>query len=297
MLSNLPLTFISIVERGSITRAADDLDLAKSAVSQNLKRLEEKIGVKLATRTTRSFTLTPAGERYYNRCKEMLTLQKIATTEMENFGAIPAGPITVTAPHALIASVVAPAMVKVLADFPLLQPNVVADDRRLDIVESGIDVSLRVGLLPDSALRARRIGKLVDLLCVSPDLLSKNESADNLSWIQSLPYIAHTRESRVIKHKFKSLRSKKTCSLSFRPTFFSNTVESQIAFAKDGIGVALLPEVAVYKDLKAGRLVALLHEYKMDEKPIYAVHAYDTQPPKSVLTLIKAFQRELKVYR
>ena len=118
MLSTLPLTFVTIVDSGSITRAADELNLAKSAVSQNLKRLEQQLDIKLATRSTRRFSLTPAGERYYQRCKEVLMLSKLAETELEAYGSKPSGPFTITAPHALIAPVVAPAMTTVSRRFP-----------------------------------------------------------------------------------------------------------------------------------------------------------------------------------
>ncbi|MEM8814145.1 MAG: LysR family transcriptional regulator, partial [Pseudomonadota bacterium] len=132
MLSPLPLSFVTILETGSITGAADHLGLAKSAVSQNLKRLEGHLGVKLLVRSTRRMSVTPAGERYYRRCKEILALSRQAETEMEAFGAEPTGPITITAPHALIAPVIAPALASVTRRFGALEPVVVAEDKRLE---------------------------------------------------------------------------------------------------------------------------------------------------------------------
>jgi len=296
LLSTLPLTFITIVEKGSITKAADSLNLAKSAVSQNLKRLEQQLGVKLAARTTRRLSLTPAGERYYKRCKEIIALSHLASTEMEDFGAQPAGTITITAPHAFIAPVLAPAMTQVIKQYPKLKPIVIADDRRLDLIAQGIDVSISVGHLPDSNLKARRVGVLRDILCVSPKLLTEKptEEAAILAWIQSLPYIAHSRESLMIKHEFVSEYAKKMIDLHFKPTFKSNTVEALANFAREGAGVALLPELAIAEDLKSGRLVHLLPEYSLKPLPIYAVHVYDTLPPPSVLEVIKAIESKLR---
>lgn len=297
MLSTLPLTFVTIVERGSITQAADELSLAKSAVSQNLKRLEDQLGVKLATRTTRRFNLTPAGERYYLRCKEILALSQKASTEMEDFGATPAGPITITAPHAMIAPIIAPAMAKVVRMFPRLRPSVIADDKRLDLVADGIDVSITVGVLRDSSLKARKVGVLRDVLCVSPNLLDQKHigtDANTVLAIQSLPYVAHVREGPVVEYALRQVQTNKQLQVRFQPTFYGNTVEALAAFAREGLGVALLPDLAVIDDLESGVLVKALPDHTLGEEPIYAVHAYDTLPPKSVLEVIGAVQAELR---
>lgn len=127
MLSPLPLSFFIIVETGSISQAAEALGVAKSAVSQNLKRLEERLGVKLAIRTTRQFSLPPAGKKYYQHCKGLLALSQRAETEMEVFGAEPAGPLTITAPHAFIGPVIAPGILQLKKRFPRVEPVAIAD--------------------------------------------------------------------------------------------------------------------------------------------------------------------------
>lgn len=297
MLSTLPLTFVTIAERGSITLAADELNLAKSAVSQNLKRLEEQLGVKLATRTTRRFSLTQAGERYYVRCKEILALSKMASTEMEDFGATPAGPITVTAPHAMIAPVIAPALSKVVHSYPDLRPSVIADDERLDLIAAGIDLSVTVGDLTDSSLRARKVGVLRNVLCMSPDLLDRphrNASSAAIQTVQSLPYIAHSRERLSVEHRLKSSSSAKHLQLRFKPRLFGNTVEALVAFAREGLGVAMLPEYAIANDLELGNLIRVFPDYSSEAKTIYAVHAYDDMPPRSVIEIINAVQMQLR---
>jgi len=293
MLSALPRTFVTIVEIGSITGAADELGLAKSAVSQNLKRLEQQLGVKLAVRTTRHLSLTPAGKRYYEKCKTLIALAKLAKTEMETFGATPSGPITITAPHALIAPVIAPAMAKVTARFPDLAPRVIADDKRLDLIAEGIDVSITVGKLPDSSLRSRRVGSLRDILCVAPALMADAPASDDPAfedWVQSVPYVAHVREPASVEHHIPRLDGRKPARLRFQPGFRSNTIEAIAAFAREGLGVALLPDIAVLQDLKAGHLMHLCGSLKPETTSVHALHAYDTLPPKSVHETIDAIQ-------
>lgn len=294
MLSPLPLTFAAIVETGSITGAADQLGLAKSAVSQNLKRLEGRLGVKLVVRTTRRMSVTPAGKRYYRRCKDILALSRQAETEMEAFGAAPTGPITITAPHALIAPVIAPALAAVTDRFPALEPVVVAEDRRLDLVSHGIDIAISVGALTDSSLRARRIGTLSDVLCGAPAVLAGAPPPDDpgfADWLGALPYIAHMREPAEVRYSIPARHGNRTVVLQRK--LKSNTIEAMCALVRQGLGVALLPDLAVNADLKTGRLISLCEAVGSKPSPIYAVHPYDTHPPKSVIETIAAIQAAL----
>ncbi|WP_299483693.1 LysR family transcriptional regulator [uncultured Roseibium sp.] len=289
----MPLSFVTIVETGSITRAAEKLSLAKSAVSQNLKRLEEELGVQLARRTTRRLTLTPAGERYYQRCKDVLTLSKQAATEMETFGAKPSGPMTITAPHALIAPLIAPAMASLARQYPDLRPTLIADDTRLDLVADQIDLSVSVGKLSDSTLRARRIGELRDVLCAAPSLLANAPSRGDpafADWIRSMSYIAHTREPSVIEHKIPASTLSKEARLDFDPVFRGNTIEAIAALTRQGLGISLLPDISISDELSSGRLICLCDEVLPDPTPVYAVHPYDAMVPKSVAAAIDALR-------
>lgn len=293
MLSPLPMSFLAIVEAGSITGAADALGVAKSAVSQNLKHLEDTLGVKLAIRTTRRFTLTPAGERYYQRCKDIVALSHSARTEMEGYGATPKGPFVITAPHALIAPVVAPALAQMLRRFSSLQPRVIADDARLDLVAGGIDLALTVGDLPDSSLKAQRVGALCDTLCVAPELLETGPSpsaAEFTDWIQQLPYVAHMREPATVTF---ACDNEMRGDLRFVPNLRGNTVDAVLAMAREGMGVALLPDLAVAEDLAGGRLVRVCSAHNPAPVPIYAVHAYDALVPLSVREAILALRHRL----
>lgn len=296
MLSALPLSFVTIVETGSITRAADELGLAKSAVSQNLKRLEQQLGIKLAVRTTRQLSLTPAGERYYKRCKDIVTLSAQAATEMEAFGATPSGPIKITAPHALIAPIIAPAMASVLRQFPKLEPTVIADDARLDLVAERIDVAITAGHLPDSNLRVRKVGSLRDILCVAPSLSADAPPSDGLDfaqWVQGLPYIAHMREPSTVTHTIPNKDPTKALTLKFHPSFRCNTLDAMAACAREGLGIALLPDLRVMQEIKDGSLVRLCRLLLPEPTPIYALHTYDTLVPRSVQETITAVQTAL----
>lgn len=180
--------------------------------------------------------------------------------------------------------------------FPNLQPSVIAEDKRLNLITEGIDVAISVGQLPDSTLQARRIGSLRDILCAAPAVMENAPAFDDpiyWQWVQSLPYIAHTREPAVVRHRLPALVGAESIDVSFRSAVKANTIEAIAAFARNALGVTLLPDIAIAQDLKAGTLLPLLTLVEPEPTPIYAVHSYDTLPPKSVQETITAIQQAL----
>lgn len=296
MLSSFPHTFVAIVEAGSITQAANVLNTAKSGVSQTLIRLERQLGVKLAYRTTRKLTLTPAGDQFYRRCKEIVALSNMAKAEMEGFGVEPSGPITITAPHVLIEPIIVPALVTLKDRLPKVEPSIIAEDRRLDPVEHGIDLAIRVGDLEDSNLISSRIGTWHEILCASPDILKPSHSDDvfdSVPMIEALPYIAHFREPNPVFHTLVNSDTRTRLRVTFTPKLFGNTVKALAEMARQGLGVALLPEFVIVDDLKNGSLTRVLPHYFLDEKAISAIHAYGDMPPASVVEIIGAIRSKL----
>jgi DNA-binding transcriptional LysR family regulator len=185
--------------------------------------------------------------------------------------------------------------------FPDLRPHVIAEDRRLDLIAEGIDLAISVGPLPDSSMRARRIGTLRDILCLAPHLMEEAPSRSDpgfVSWVQTLPYVAHRREGAIVKHTLPYTETKNnpdpSPDVQFRPALHGNTVEAVAAFARAGLGLALLPDVAIADDLSAGRLVSLCASQTPVPTPIYALHPFGGSPPKSVQGAITILARTLK---
>ncbi len=299
ILSALTRSYVAIIDAGSITQAADNLGMAKSTISQNLRTLEEVLNVKLLHRTTRRLTLTPAGDRYYHRCKEILSLAETAALEIQDLDAAPSGPLVLTAPHAMVAQVIAPALASLTRRYPGLVPNLLAEDRRLDIIENGIDIAISVGNLPDSTYQAQCVGFLTDILCASPDLIARYEAL-RLKTIKpsdtDLPYIAHNRENSHILHLLRHLDNRAELSLKFQPSIFANTIEAVAALARQGHGIALLPDFVIADDLAQGRLLQLNSAYTFEPKPIYAVHGYGRMPPKAISEFITEIRSVFRGY-
>jgi len=149
--------FAYIVETGSITAAAESLDLSKSVVSQHLKSLETELGIILLKRTTRRQALTSAGKHFYKSCKELNQVANHAWLEAQETLTVPQGHIRITAPNALMETLVTPVIGKLLQQYPKLELELISNDHHLDLLSAGIDLAIRVGASRESMLKQRRV--------------------------------------------------------------------------------------------------------------------------------------------
>lgn len=145
--------FAHIVEQGSVSTAADKLELSKSVVSQHLKMLEQELGITLLKRTTRRQSLTEIGEQFYQSCKNINLIADTAWDNTRQHQTEPSGRIRITAPHALMDTLIAPVIADLIKLYPKLRPELINDDQRLDFMQHDIDLAIRVGHSPDSTLK------------------------------------------------------------------------------------------------------------------------------------------------
>ncbi len=297
LLSNQARIYLAIVEAGSITRAADRLQMGKSGVSDALKQLETSLGARLLLRTTRKQSLTAIGEQFYRRCREMNDISTIALEEVSEHLAEPMGPLRITAPHATIDSIVAPALAELVASYPRIEPELIVDDKRLDLIEHNIHVALTAGALSDSEFKAQRVGALRDVLCVSPDFLRRQglsqEQVSAPDRAADLPYVAHHWENADIVHRLQSRSSRETAVLHFRRVARSSSVNAVSALISRGVGVGILPHFFLEPMLETGELVELLPDYHARETNLFAIHPYGLVPPMSVRAMINAMRSHL----
>ena len=298
LLSNQARIFQAIVEAGSITGAAERLQIGKSGVSDALRQLETWLGAQLLIRTTRRQTLTAIGERFYHRCRALDDLSKVALEEVNEHLAEPMGPLRITAPHATINSVVAPAIADLLRRYPRDQPELIVDDQRLDLIKDNIDLALTAGVLPDSEYKAQRIGGLCDVLCASSgfcaDLGLSGATAIDPARVVDLPYVAHHWEGADVVHHLKSRASDTTEAFRFRRVATANSVNAVCSLIAQGVGVGLLPHFFVKPHLDNGEMTALLPRYRPQETNLYAIHPYGEIPPLSVRAMIEAMKTALR---
>lgn len=275
--------FAHIVESGSITAAAEHLVLSKSVVSQHLKILESELGVSLLTRTTRRQTLTEAGKAFYQHCKQMNELADSAWYSAQKLQKVPQGKLKVTAPNALMETLVIPVVSRLMAEFPLLRPELISHDQHLDLIDQNIDIAVRVGQSANSNLIQRRIGEFRDVLCGIPKTIAQAD-------VESLPYIANAWQPKIINHHFES-----TSAASFNYVAAirctTDSFHSCLGLIESGAGIGIVPEF--YLPRAASILQPVFADARLPKQPIYVLHGFSNGPPLSVTVFINEIEKQL----
>ena len=290
--------FAKVVERGSISAAAEELSLPAPVISQHLKVLEQELGVLLMQRATLRQTLTPAGMAFYEKCQEMNQLAQDAWEEARESQLAPTGSVTILASNGLMGSIVAPAIGELVSVYPAIIPHLLADDGRVDIVEGGIDFAIRTGELPFGSYSHRRIGQFRDILCGSPDYL--NQLGDEIHYSDALPeklhscdYVANVWQGKYVIHHLYHQSQSEPVTLMLHPTRFADSLPASLALIEAGAGLGLIPEFVFYQQEQAGLLREAVPGSYLIPTPIYAVHAFNQSVPLLVRLCIDAIESRL----
>lgn len=274
--------FAHIVEQGSVSAAADKLELSKSVVSQHLKTLEHELGVTLLKRTTRRQTLTELGEQFYLSCKNINTIADQAWDTTRQHQAEPAGRIRITAPHALMDTLVAPVIAELIKQYPKLRPELINDDQRLDFMQHDIDLAIRVGNSPDSTLKQKRIGQFRDVLCGNKAMVGKP--------LETLPYIANSWQGQQYIHQFQAT-SGDVPPFTSNATCMTNSFHSCLALICAGAGIGLIPDF--YLARTSTEIVNLTPQWTLPTNTVFALTVFNTHPPIAVQKSIEMLAKRL----
>ncbi|AOT06917.1 LysR family transcriptional regulator [Pseudoalteromonas luteoviolacea] len=275
--------FAQIVESGSITAAADTLGLSKSVLSQHLKTLEQDLGVMLLRRTTRKQSLTVAGQAFYAQCKLINQTAQLAWLEATQFNEVPKGKVKITAPNVLMTTLIAPALAAVIAEYPELELELIADDQQLDLQAHSIDLAIRVGRSANSDAKQRCIGEFKDVLCAAPALLASQSP-------EKLRYIANVWQSRHIEHVLMSDEGHEKV-FSTLASCKVNTFDTCLAMIAQGAGVGLIPEFKLPE--YATQICEVFPGYSLVPNPVFALHTFDRQVPLSIRVCLQAIETKL----
>jgi len=290
--------FAKVVECGSISAAAEDLSLSKSVISQHLKVLEQELGITLLKRTTRRQTLTAAGAAFYEKCQQMNQLAQEAWEGARESQLTPTGSITITAPHALMGNIVAPAIGELVSVYPAIIPHLVADDGRIDIIEHGIDLAIRVGESASSSYRQRRIGQFRDILCGSPQYISQYgdvlDFSDDLSEKMAVcNYVANVWQGKYVVHHLYHQSQSEPVTLMMHPTRFADSLPTTLALIEAGAGLGIVPEFIFSQRQHVGCLEEAIPGSYLAPTSVYATHAFNSSMPLLVRLCIEAIESRL----
>jgi DNA-binding transcriptional LysR family regulator len=273
--------FVRVVESGSFSTAAEKLGLSRAAVSKSVSRLEERLGARLLHRTTRRLSVTEAGRALFSRGREALATIEDAQLEVGRLQGEPRGTLRVSGPIFFGVRYVAPVLAEFLARYPAIEAEVELDDRVVDIVEEGFDVAIRIAELQDSSLVSRCLARCRHVVCASPEYWQRHGKPVQPEDLAGHNCFIYSYGSSQRAWRFLGRDGREVAVPVGGRLRFNNTEMARLAAVR-GLGVILLPTFYVGDDIREGRLLPVLEDYRIArEVSVYAVYpAREHLPPK-----------------
>ena len=263
--------FMEVVDRGSVTRAADAMSIAPSAVSRRIKELEARLGAQLLTRTTRSMSLTEAGQAFYDRARAILAQVEEAEGEVADAGRALHGQLRIAAPLSFGVRHLAPILAAFAAEHPDLALDIDLSDRQVDLVAEGFDLGIRIGSLRDSSLIARKLCDIRMLVCAAPAFLARHGTPETPEDMTGWPCLAYVGSERY--DIWRSRAPDGTAgSVQMTVAMRSNNGEMLREAAAAGLGVTRQPSFIVHDALTAGRLKCVLSGHTWAESAVHVIY-------------------------
>lgn len=262
--------YCRVVDRMSISKAADDLGLSAALVSKHIKQLEEGLGCVLLTRTTRRMSLTEHGRHYYDECRRILDEIDSLDNAMRAEISAPKGRLRINAPLSFSLVVLAPLMPRFAEAFPEIEIVLDLDDRVLNVVEGGFDISIRIrATLPDSSLVMRQLGEVRQHICAAPAYIENRGEPEKPADLAGHDIIGYGLADTATSWSFESEDGVEPFSPQPRLTVGNSLFLRDLLL--QGMGIGSLPSFIADPCFSDDRLRPILTEYKMPERRIYAV--------------------------
>ena len=262
--------FTAVVDHGSFVRAADALGLSKTAVSRLVGELEGRLGARLLHRTTRRLSLTPEGEVFHERCRQLLGDVAEAEAELSAHAGEAIGRLRINVPVTFGLLHLAPLWPAFMARHPKVELDITLADRMVDLVDEGYDMAVRIARLPTSSLISRRLTATRMVLCASPAYLRRHGTPAHPSELAQHAVITYTLLAMGERWEFDGPEG--PISVKVTPRMRTNSGDTCCAAALQDQGLVLQPSFLVGTHLASGALVEVLPAYRSFESGVYAVY-------------------------
>lgn len=259
--------FAEVARKGSFRAASRSLQLSPSVVSYHINQLETRLGSALIYRSTRKLSLTHEGQVLYQYALKMIAAAQQGLSEVIAENPVPVGRLTVTLPTALTQAPVTRKIAGFVQRFPGIEMQIRFTDTRLDLVENGIDLAIRVGEMEDSTLKSRRLGAVLRKLVCTPDYLATRHTPKDPRELKSWDWIRLT----MLPDTRRFRKDKKSRQVKMKTHVSVDSVEAMTQLCLHGLGLATPPDYLVSNAITNGELIEVLPEWRVELIPIYAV--------------------------
>jgi DNA-binding transcriptional LysR family regulator len=281
--------WVAVVDSGSITAAAEQLEQTTSGISRALSRLESKLQTTLMHRTTRRLALTDEGAIFLEHARQILTSVERAEEQIARRRETPAGRLRINANTPFMLHVIVPLLAEFRQRYPQIELELNTDDIVIDLLEQQTDIAIRIGELRDSTLRARLLGSSATRLVASPDYLAKHGIPDSVAALSQHQLIGF---SQLDTHNIWPVWQQEGEFLRIKPTLTASSGETLRQLALQGLGIVRLSDFVSREDREQGRLMDVLaSETRELRLPVHAVY-YRNQTLSSRVTCFLDFLQE-----
>lgn len=285
--------FVAVADAGSFVRAADALRLSKTAVSRLVGELEARLGARLMHRTTRRLSLTPEGEVFHERCRQLLDGLAEAEAELTAHAGEAVGRLRINIPVSFGLLHLAPLWPAFMAMHPKVELDITLADRLVDLVDEGYDLAVRIARLQPSSLVSRKLSSTRLVLCASPEYLRRKGMPQHPSDLTRHAVIAYTLLSMGDRWEFDGPQG--PVSVTVAPHMRTNSGDTCCAAALQHQGLVLQPTFLVGPHLASGALVEVLTQYRSIELGVFAVYPSRKHLTPKVRVLIDFLVRAFRL--
>ena len=274
--------FVEVVERGSLTAAADALDMSRAMVTRYLAEVERWLGARLLHRTTRRISLTGPGEAALLRFRQMLAIGDELHGELATDNPEPHGLILVTASVSFGQIHLAAAVADFVKRYPLTRVELLLVDRVVNLVEERVDIAVRISRAIDPALIARRLAPCRSVLCAAPSYLAERGAPATADALAAHNCLTHHYVGKSVWHLQRDGRA---IAVAVGGNISANEASLLLEAVRAGAGIAMLPTYQIAPLLRSGELIEVLPDYQVEGLDIHAVYASRRQLP----TIMRSF--------
>ena len=279
------MTFVEVVRKSSFTLAAHSLGISRALVSRHVTDLEMNLGVRLLNRTTRSISLTEAGQRHFDFSSRILSEMFEEEESISNRNEEAEGRLGVIVPKWIGNLDIADVVASFCVEYPKIRMELVLggmSQKSYDFIERGFDVALLTRAVPDSLVKVKKVATLHYVVVGAPALIAQHGAEMSLRDLMTVPCLVQSADPT---WRFQSVEGE-PINVKVNSVFASNSYLVLRRAALKGLGLALLPRQVVLSDLESGQLVEVLDDARIPERPLYAAYAPGGAPPRKVRCFI-----------